>query len=298
MFTLKELRTRYDQLHAQVEIKASTRYTEDLLWNQVLLHLGADRLVAEVTKQDVIELKAHMRQTPVQANRALALLSHAFNLAEDWGWRQQQSNPCHRVKRYREKPRTRLPSIEETQRLVKALYAFKDRNPWFVGMVLLLMMTGCRRMEIQGAKREWFQGDRLVLPDSKTGSKIIPLNSQARAVVASIPEVKGNPYLIVGRLSGSHLVQPRKLWLQVCREAGVANLNMHDLRRLFASVAISSGQTLEQAMQLMGHTQAQTTKRYAFLMNQAKVDAMQATGDELMNMVKKSPAWLAGPVSR
>lgn len=295
MFTLKELRIRYDQLHAQVEIKPSTRYTEDLLWNQVLQLLGHDRLVADITKQDIIELKGNMRLTPVQANRALALLSHAFNLAEDWAWRPQQSNPCHRVKRYKERPRTRLPSIEETQRLVKTLYAWRDRNPWFVGLVLLLMMTGCRRMEIQGAKRAWFQGDRLVLPDSKTGSKIIPLNSQARAVVASIPEVKGNPYLIVGRLAGAHLIQPRKLWLQVCREAGVENLRMHDLRRLFASVAISSGQTLEQAMQLMGHTQAQTTKRYAFLMNQAKVDAMQATGDELMNLVKKSPAWLAGP---
>jgi integrase len=157
-------------------------------------------------------------------------------------------------------------------------------------MVLLLILTGCRRGEIQKSKREWFQGDRLVLPDSKTGAKIIPLNSQAQLVLAAIPEVKGNPYLIVGRRRGRHLVQPMKLWKELCKEANVPALNMHDLRRLFASVAISSGRSLEQAMQLMGHTQAQTTKRYAFLLQQAKIEAMQDTGDELMRWIKKGPA--------
>lgn len=294
MNTLLDLRKHYDQLHAKVEIKPSTKYQEDLIWNQVLERLGSDRDVRSITKMDMLELKAAMAATPVQANRTLALLSHAFNLAEDWGWRDQQSNPCHRVKRYKERPRTRLPSDEETQRLVQTLYAWRDRQPWFVGLILLLMLTGCRRNEIQTAKRAWFQGDKLVLPDSKTGAKIVPLNSQARTVVAAIPEVKGNPYLIVGRRPGAHLVQPMKLWKELLAEAEIEALNMHDLRRLFASVAISSGRTLEQAMQLMGHTQAQTTKRYAFLMSQAKVDAMQATGDQLMAMIRKSPARLAG----
>lgn len=294
MQTLLDLRNHYDRLHAQVEIKASTRYTEVLMWKQIFRILGETTLVASVTKQDILDLKGQMAETPVQCNRVLALLSHAFNLAEDWGWRPQQSNPCHRVKRYRERPRTRLPSVDETQRLVQTLYEWRDSQPWFVGMVLLLMLTGCRRGEIQYAKREWFQGDRLVLPDSKTGAKIVPLNSQAQAVVASIPEVKGNPYLIVGRRPGRHLVQPMKLWKALCQEAGIPSLNMHDLRRLFASVAISSGRSLEQAMQLMGHTQAQTTKRYAFLMSQQKMEAMQDTGDELMRWIKKNPARLAG----
>lgn len=294
MQTLLDLRNHYDRLHARVEVKPSTKHNEDLIWGQVLKRLGPDRLVKSITKMDILELKADMRETPVHANRTLALLSHAFNLAEDWGWRDQQSNPCFRVKRYREKPRTRLPSDDEARRLIEALYSWRDQQPWFVGMILLLMLTGCRRGEIQTAKRDWFQGDRLVLPDSKTGAKIVPLNTQARTVVAAIPEVKGNPYLIVGRRHGRHLVQPMKLWKALLKDAGISGLNMHDLRRLFASVAISSGRTLEQAMQLMGHTQAQTTKRYAFLMNQAKMDAMQATGDQLMELLKKNPARLTG----
>lgn len=288
--TLKDLLKHYDRIHASVEIKASTRHQEVTLWRIAMKHLGEDRLVAEITKMDILELKAQLRETPVQANRVMALLSHAFNLAEDWGWRPQQSNPVFRVKRYREKPRTRLPSPEEARALFDTLMTWRDQQPWFVGLILLLMLTGCRRMEIQSAKREWIHGDRLVLPDSKTGAKIVPLNEQAQAIIDWIPVKPGNPYLIAGRLKGAHLVQPRKLWAQLCKDAGIRELNMHDLRRLFASVAISSGQTLEQAMQLMGHTQAQTTKRYAFLMTDAKQQAMQAAGDQLLKMVKDPPA--------
>jgi len=109
-------------------------------------------------------------------------------------------------------------------------------------------------------------------------------------VAASIPEVKGNPYLIVGRRSGAFLASPKEPWKDLCREAGIKGLNMHDLRRFFASIAISSGQTLEQAMQLMRHTEAQTTKGYAFLMTPEKLAAMQATGDQVMKLIEKSPA--------
>jgi integrase len=294
MQTLLDLKNHYLRLHAAVELKPSTREGEEILWRGIFKILGEQTLVASITKADIMDLKSQMCGTPVNCNRTLALLSHAFNLAEDWEWRPSNSNPVRRVKRYKERPRTRLPSVEETQRLVATLYDWKERQPWFVGMILLLILTGCRRGEIQNAKREWVQGDRLVLPDSKTGAKIVPLNSQAQAIIAAIPKVAGNPYLIVGRCRGKPLVQPNKLWKQLCKEAGVPELNMHDLRRLFASVAISSGRTLEQTMQLMGHTQAQTTKRYAFLMSQQKMDAMQDTGDELMRWIKKGPARLAG----
>jgi integrase len=214
-------------------------------------------------------------------------------LAEDWGWRDEQTNPCYRLKRYRETKRTRLPSPIEADRLVHQLKVWSDHEPWFVGLVMLLMLTGARRGEIMKSRREWWQGDQLVLPDSKTGAKIIPLNTHAQGVAAAIPELKGNPYLIVGKRAGAHLACPKGLWRRLCQEAGIEGLNMHDLRRFFASVAISSGQTLEQAMQLMGHSEAQTTKGYAFLMTPEKLAAMQATGDRVMEILEKNPG--AGP---
>ncbi|NDC04372.1 MAG: integrase, partial [Betaproteobacteria bacterium] len=41
---------------------------------------------------------------PVRANRELALLSHVFNLAREWGYTAKE-NPCRGVRKNRETPR-------------------------------------------------------------------------------------------------------------------------------------------------------------------------------------------------
>jgi len=290
--TMQDLRDEYDLVHGNVEIKASTKATYDVYWDKhILPYFGASTPVRSITKLDLVGLKRKLVKSPPTYNRVTKLLSHAMLLAEEWGWRDEQTNPCYNIKRFREKKRTRLPSREEAERLIAVMKRWEKSHPWFVGMLLLLCLTGARKGEIQKSRREWWQGDRLVLPDSKTGAKIIPLNTHAQAVVASIPEVKGNPYLIVGRRSEAFLASPKEPWKRLCKEAGIEDLNMHDLRRFFASISISSGQTLEQTMQLMGHTEAQTTKGYAFLMTPEKLAAMQATGDRVMELVqKKAPA--------
>lgn len=288
-YTLADLWAEYDRLHMQIEIKPSSRAAYEIYWRKhIIPNLGATTPVRSVTRTDIVRLKGALAQWPPTANRVIKMLSHAFSLAEDWQWRDERSNPCYRIKYYREAGRIRVPSAQEAQRLLQTIKAWEIREPWFVGMILLLCLTGARRGEIMKSRREWWQGDQLVLPDSKTGAKIIPLNTHARSVAASIPEVKGNPYLIVGRRAGAHLASPKGLWARLCQEAGIENLNMHDLRRFFASVAVSSGQSLEQAMQLMGHTQAQTTKGYAFLMTPEKLAAMQATGDQVMRITQKN----------
>ena len=42
-------------------------------------------------------------------------------------------------------------------------------------------------------------------------------------------------------------------------------MRIHDLRHTFASVAVSGGQSLPMIGKLLGHTQVQTTARYAHL---------------------------------
>lgn len=289
--TMQMLRDEYDKLVASVEKKARTRENEDSLWERhILPHFKPDTDVRAITRPDVVALKSKLRDKPATANRAIALVRHAFNQSELWGWRDEMTNPVRGVKLYAEEGRQRMPSIEEARRLFDALDRMRDRNPWFAGLIALLCLTGARRSEIQFSRREWWQGHQLVLPDSKTGAKIIPVNTHAQAVVASIPKVQGNPYLIVGRRRGAALVNAKDLWAELLEDAEIENLRMHDLRRFFASIAVSSGRTLEQTMQLMGHTQAQTSKRYAFLITDAKMDAMQATGDQMaLLMQKKAP---------
>jgi integrase len=47
--------------------------------------------------------------------------------------------------------------------------------------------------------------------------------------------------------------------------ARVKDVRIHDLRHTFASAAVASGQGLPMIGKLLGHTQVQTTARYAHL---------------------------------
>jgi site-specific recombinase XerD len=63
----------------------------------------------------------------------------------------------------------------------------------------------------------------------------------------------------------------------------LADLRIHDLRHSFASVLISSGETLETIGKLLGHSQHQTTLRYAHLMD----DPMRRAANRFSESVVK-----------
>jgi integrase len=56
-----------------------------------------------------------------------------------------------------------------------------------------------------------------------------------------------------------------KPWRAIRKQAGLDNVRLHDLRHAFASVAAGSGMGLPIIGKMLGHTQAQTTQRYAHL---------------------------------
>jgi len=61
------------------------------------------------------------------------------------------------------------------------------------------------------------------------------------------------------------LVNLEKPWRAIRRQAGLEDVRIHDLRHAFASVAAASGMGLPIIGKMLGHSQAQTTQRYAHL---------------------------------
>ena len=106
---------------------------------------------------------------PYQANRTLGVISKMMNLAEAWGLRPDRSNPCYHVRKYRETKRERFLTVEELARLGRALDEEQSLAPSAVTAFRLLLYTGARLSEIQTLKWEHIRGDRIHLPDSKTG---------------------------------------------------------------------------------------------------------------------------------
>ena len=224
-----------------------------------------DMRISEVQRKDIANLHHDMRDKPYQANRTLGVLSKMFSLAEVWGLRPDGSNPCRHVKRYKERNRERFLSLEETERLGEVLREAEDEMPSAVAAFRLLLLTGCRLSEIQFLRWEYVKDDCIELPDAKTGGRVVPLGPEARTILAGLSREDDNPWVIAGKLPGSHITDLQKPWRRIRARAGLEDVRIHDLRHSYASRALALGESLTMIGKLLGHTQVQTTARYAHL---------------------------------
>ena len=228
--------------------------------------------VPDIQRSDIAALHHDMCDTPYQANRTLGVLSKMFNLAELWDLRPDGSNPCRHVKRFREEKRERFLSDVEYQRLgavLKEIEVDGSETASAIAAVRLLMLTGCRLSEIQ--KLLWEHVDlgagELRLPDTKTGAKVVYLGDPAIAVLERIDRRDGNPWVIAGRKPESHLTDLQHPWRRIRARADLDDVRIHGLRHSFASGGLLVGEGLPMIGKLLGHTQVQTTARYAHLAN-------------------------------
>ena len=245
--------------------------------------------VPDVQRSDIAALHHEMRETPYQANRTLGVLSKIFNLAELWELRPDGSNPCRHVKRFKEKKRERFLSDEEYRRLgatLRDIEADSSETAAAIAAIRLLMLTGCRLSEIQ--KLRWGHVDlnagELRLPDTKTGAKVVHLGDPAIAVLRGIERQDDNPWVIAGRKPGSHLTDLQHPWRRIRARAGLDDVRIHDLRHSFASGGLLVGEGLPMIGKLLGHTQVQTTARYAHLANDPIKSAANRIASRIADM--------------
>ena len=77
--------------------------------------------------------------------------------------------------------------------------------------------------------------------------------------------MRGNPWVFTGRFPGTHRTDLQRPWRLIRKRAGLEDMRIHDLRHSFASRALALGESLTMIGKLLGHTQVQTTARYAHL---------------------------------
>ncbi len=292
--TVAMLAERYLEEHAIPNKKPRSVEEDRRLLNNVILPKLGKRRVADVTRQEIIRLHQGHRKKPTQANRVVALLSKMFNLAEKWGLRQDNSNPCRMVEKFKETKRKRYLSVEELARLGQALNEVQELGselPGVLTAIRLIIFTGARLSEITTLKWENVNLDMGVIhiPESKTGFKTIPLSKSAAAVLAEACPLEGNPYVCPGVKVHGHIVGIQRPWQRIRERAGLEDVRIHDLRHSFASVGAASGLGLPIIGALLGHTQAATTQRYAHLANDPLKAATDEIGDRIQEAMNKTP---------
>ncbi|MBC9880705.1 site-specific integrase [Bradyrhizobium sp. INPA01-394B] len=284
--TMKQLGERFLTQYVPARCKPSTEAEYRRAVELFLDPFFAKQHVRSVTTADVAELHGSLSHIPYQANRTLGVLSKMMNLAETWGIRDKHTNPCEDVERYPERKRERFLSPKELKRLGHALAAAEaeqTETKYAVAAFRILLLTGCRLSEIQ--KLEWRYVDleqkELRLPDSKTGAKTVHLGDAAVALLKALPHLTGNPYVIVGKKKKTHLTDLQHPWRRIRKAAKLNDVRIHDLRHTFASGGLLVGEGLAMIGKLLGHTQVQTTARYAHLASDPVKQAATKISDRL-----------------
>ncbi len=272
----------------------------------VLPEWGA-RKVADITPEDVDDIlakiargrprshkhgKRSQRPTPIAANRAGALIRKMFNLAIRWGLR--TDNPARGFARNPEAPRDRFLKLEEIGRLVEVLADFPSQR--CANVIRFILLTGARRGEALGARWDQFDLDNGVWtkPAATTKQRRLhraPLSSAAVTLLRTIraQAAADCPWVFPGDVAGQSLVEIKKSWHRIRKAAGIPDVRIHDLRHTFASLLVSGGMTLPMIGRLLGHTQVQTTLRYAHLYD----DPLRAALDQVGNLLKPKPRLVA-----
>lgn len=265
--------------------KPSTRQRNRTGIDRDILPTFGDRRVDEITKSDIAFWRDGFADRTGTFNRTIPILSVMMGYAEKLGYRRRGSNPCRGTPRYKRKRMERFLSAREYGQLATALNHFEAKHSAVIVAIRLLIFTGARCGEIENLRWEWVQEPRLMLPDSKTGAKIIYLNRQAVEVIASIPDRRATGLVFP---SVRDVNKPTKLsmyWPEIRNRAALPDVRLHDLRHSFASTAIGDNISLMVIGKLLGHALAETTSRYAHLSDEVIADAAERVSGSIANLI-------------
>jgi integrase len=295
--TVAVLADRYAREHLPRLAKRNASDQRSML-DKLVLPAWKHRMVGSITEADVEDLLAAIaegrarpakaeacsrgrrklqpaRPTPVRANRVGEVLRKMFSLAVKWKMR--ADNPAQGFYRRGEVERDRFLSIDEIDRLAAALNAAEDQRA--ASIMRMCMLTGARLGEVREARFEQFDLNHLIWTKQSAHTKQrrthrLPISEDVAAIVRQrrVAVAAGVGWLFPGDALGADGLpkdQPvqdlRKFWSAIQREAGLPDVRVHDLRHTFASLLATGGSSLALIGKLLGHTQAQTTRRYAHL---------------------------------
>ena len=297
--TMAELCDRFDAEHISRKRRRTADEYRRMLQKYVIPHFGKQTKVADVQYEDIEALHRVVteRGGSYAANRTVATLSKAFALAVKW--RMRQDNPCKGIERNPEHKRRRYLKPDELERLIGALAA--HANTQAANIIRILLLTGCRKGEALGMR--WSDIDLVVgkwnKPAALTKTAIdheVPLSAPARQLLSEIAEQRqhSDVYVFPSASATGHVVDVKDSWGRICKAAAISNLRIHDLRHSFASYLASSGVGLPMIGALLGHTQPQTTHRYAHLFD----DPLRAATEKVGAIITGQPNAEVVPIGK
>lgn len=221
-----------------------------------------DRLIAVFGQAQIDDIKPqHIRQyldkrtAKIMANREIALLSHLWNTAREWG-HTEKANPCTGIRKNKEEARGVYVSDDDFKAV---LWAADDA---LEDAMLLAYHTGQRLADVLKMTRNDIKEGAIWVEQNKTGKKLaIEIQGHFADIlewVLSRPRKATGFYLIQtenGRPLTYTMLRKR---FDAAREYAGVTFQFRDIR---PKAATDSG-SLAEAQALLGHESASTTRKH------------------------------------
>ena len=255
--TVSDLLDRY--LVEVAPLKAENSYKANISGAKYIRAALGHVLIDQLKPKLIYSYLDARKNTPVSANRELALLSHMCKKAIRWGY--IEFNPCLKVERYKEMPRERY--IENWEYL-----AFRDSaGPLVSAYMDFKLLTGLRKCDILRIKLNQMQDDGIHIHTSKSKKAIViewsDLLVEAVKNIRKLDRPVSGMYLFTTRIgqpysdSGFSSIWQRKM--RRAMEEGIIKERFrdHDIR-----AKTGSDTDLQHASELLTHADKKITERH------------------------------------
>ena len=207
---------------------------------------------------------------PATCDHHLKLLKRVFNLAIDWGVfpgpnpvaRVPMLNVDNKVEHYLDD--------DELQRLVTVLRSDENRP---VCLIALFLLSTGRRLTRPSRRRGTSSTGRTASGGSRRSTRSRSACAPCRSTTArsrcwrrSAPTASSARVRQRGDREAVH--DDREGVVEAQEGGRGSHLRLHDLRHSFASFLVNEGRTLYEVQQILGHSDAKVTERYAHLSKQ------------------------------
>lgn len=246
----------------------------------------AHKKLPEITSDDIVRIYHKVgKRSGAQANKTRAMLSSLFA----WAIKAKMvsHNPVSEVgKAYVEESRDRFMCGDELKRFFEALGTInEDLRDFF----LLCLFTGARRSNVQEMRWEDIDFDRAVwrIALTKNGTpQNVTLSPESIGILQGVKErakgysdlaeaeflagkisnnIKDSSFVFPGKGKTGHLVEPKKSWATLLKNAEIKNLRMHDLRRTLGSWQAITGASMAVIGKSLNQKSLEATQIYARL---------------------------------
>lgn len=255
-----------------------------------LVQIGPDKLLSEITLEDLIQYRMRRGKVPAKGgrklisgasiNREIEYLRTICNYMRDNGFVSPDIRFGKALDKTAEVSRTRELHQEEQDKLLPALRAYA---PDIVDVVEFSLLCGQRLRAVIDLK---WSDVHLSVPHIEVWLKTrgavkrqhtVPLTGRMVEIIKRQPAVPGVDHVFTYQPKRRHPKSKkpplprrritetalRKRWTLALEKAGVQNFRWHDMRHTTATRVVRSTGNLKIAQRLLGHTDISTTSRYA-----------------------------------